>query len=394
MKILYVECASGISGNMLAGALYGLCPDRAVAERVMRNALPRGASMNIVPTEKCGVRCFYVDISADEDGHIHRTYADVCGIIDALAVPDEVKRTATRVYDRIAEAEARVHATTKDKVTFHEVGRLAAVSGVVLSCLLAHAVGADETVFSAIATGGGHVKCAHGLLPVPAPAVAELLKGVPSYGTDINAELCTVTGAALAGVLADRYSPMPPMTVEGIGCGAGRRDLPHANVLRAFAGEAAEGECATLISCNLDDMTGEALGYTCEKLLAEGAADVWVTPVQMKKNRPAFLLSCLCRPEEREKFVRLFFAHTTTAGVRIEDVERRTLARESMRAQTHFGEMNFKLCRGYGAVKCKAEADDVASAASERDLSFAYVRSAVDGTAMPCLDCRDAEDKG
>lgn len=378
MKLLYIECASGISGNMLAGALYELCPDRAAAERAMQAALPEGATLNMVPSEKCGLRCSYIDVASKESGHFHRTYRDVCEVIDSVTASQAVKERAKAVYERIAAAEAVVHATTADNVAFHEVGGLSAISGVLLSCLLADAVKADKTVFSAINTGGGKVRCAHGELPVPAPAVAELLKGVPSYGTDTDAELCTVTGAALANEFADEFSPMPPMTTQEIGCGAGRRDLAHANVLRAFVGLAAEGETATLISCNLDDMTGEALGYACEKLMSEGAADVWVTPVQMKKNRPAFTLSCLCKTAQREKFVRLFFALTTTAGVRIEDVERCTLDRKSFVRSTPFGEMSFKICRGYGAVKCKAEADDVARAANEHDLSFSYVRSAVD----------------
>lgn len=266
-----------------------------------------------------------------------------------------------------------MHGTDETHVHFHEVGSLPAITGVLLSCLLFNTLAPDRTVFSAVNLGGGSVKCAHGTLPVPAPAVAKLAKGMPAYGSDAETELCTVTGAALAAELADAFGNMPVIFVRNTGCGAGKRDLPRANVLRAFVGEEAEEETVALICCNLDDMTGEEIGFACERLMAEGALDVWTAPVQMKKGRPAYTLFCLCRSRDEDKFVGLVFRHTLTAGVRIHTAERRTLARQSEILTTPYGEMRFKTCRGYGAVRRKAEADDVARAALAHDLPFCYV---------------------
>lgn len=373
MKTLYVQCASGIAGNMLAAALYELAPDRAAAEKAMRAALPEKAEMTLTPTERRGVLGTYLSLTAPDEGHVHRTLGDVYAVIDSSAAPDAAKNRAKAVYARIARAEAQVHGTDETHVHFHEVGSLPAITGVLLSCLLFNTLAPDRTVFSAVNLGGGSVKCAHGTLPVPAPAVAELAKGMPAYGSDAETELCTVTGAALAAELADAFGNMPALFVRNTGCGAGKRDLPRANVLRAFVGEEAEEETVALICCNLDDMTGEEIGFACERLMAEGALDVWTAPVQMKKGRPAYTLFCLCRSRDEDKFVGLVFRHTLTAGVRIHTAERRTLARQSEILTTPYGEMRFKTCRGYGAVRRKAEADDVARAALAHDLPFFYV---------------------
>lgn len=299
MKTLYVQCASGIAGNMLAAALYELAPDRAAAEKAMRAALPEKAEMTLTPTERRGVLGTYLSLTAPDEGHVHRTLGDVYAVIDSSAAPDAAKNRAKAVYARIARAEAQVHGTDETHVHFHEVGSLPAITGVLLSCLLFNTLAPDRTVFSAVNLGGGSVKCAHGTLPVPAPAVAELAKGMPAYGSDAETELCTVTGAALAAELADAFGNMPALFVRKTGCGAGKRDLPRANVLRAFVGEEAEEETVALICCNLDDMTGEEIGFACERLMAEGALDVWTAPVQMKKGRPPTPFSACAAPATR-----------------------------------------------------------------------------------------------
>lgn len=292
-------------------------------------------------------------------------------LIDSLPVSERVRADAGAVYRSIAAAEAEAHGTSSDLVHFHEVGALDAIADVVGVSLLMEELSPERVVVSPVRVGYGTVKCAHGLLPVPAPATAALLKGIPAYAGDIEGELCTPTGAALIGHFADSFGPMPLMRTEAIGVGLGTRDFGAANCLRAFWGES-ERELPRVseLRCNIDDATPEELGFAMELLLEKGALDVFSVPVGMKKSRPATLLCCLCETEREEEMGRLLLRHTPTLGVRIYRPERMTLERSIELRETELGPVRFKTASGWGVEKSKLEYDDVARIARENDLSF------------------------
>ena len=292
-------------------------------------------------------------------------------MIDALPVSEKVRGDIHAVYGLIAEAESHAHGVPVTEIHFHEVGTMDAVADVTAVCLLMERLGVEQVVASPVHVGSGHVHCAHGILPVPAPATAYILKGAPIYGGKVKGELCTPTGAALLKHFAAKFGDMPVMQVEAIGYGMGRKDFEQANCVRAMLGQTQEvgDEVAELI-CNLDDMTPEALGFAQERLLEAGALDVWTVAAGMKKNRPGVVLSVLCRPEDREKMVRLVFLHTTTLGVRERLCRRYTLERHVMTKETSIGTVRRKVAQGYGVVREKLEYEDVARLARERGLSL------------------------
>jgi uncharacterized protein (TIGR00299 family) protein len=303
--------------------------------------------------------------------HHHFSYADVCGLIRSLDLPEQVKSDALAVYAKIGEAESKVHGVPMDQIHFHEVGSMDAVADVVGCCLLFHMLGAEDISASPVHVGSGFVRCAHGILPVPAPATARILEGVPIYGGKIEGELCTPTGAALLRHFVGRFGGMEPMRVRKIGCGMGSKDFEAANCVRAFWGETDDRQDEiTEISCNLDDMTPEAIGYASELLLKSGALDVFATPIQMKKNRPASMLTCLCRAEEGEKFAQLMLLHTTTLGVRLTSCRRSILRRSSGTVETRFGPIRIKCADGNGIRKSKPEYEDVKAAAEKCGVPF------------------------
>ena len=318
-------------------------------------------------------------------GHHHSSLKDVRGIIDGLDLPEAVKAHARAVYDLIAEAESAVHGTTVDMIHFHEVGALDAVADVCGVCLLMEMLKPDRVLVSPVHVGSGMVRCAHGLLPVPAPATARLLEGVPIYGGAIRGELCTPTGAALLRHFADGFGPMPPMALRGIGYGMGTKDFERANCVRVMLGDAADangpgpkgGEVCEL-SCNLDDMTGEDISFAVEALIAAGALDAWTAPIAMKKGRPAVTLSCLCRPEDEAAFAELMLRHTTTLGVRCQTLRRYTLERQSVTLKSPWGPVRAKRSFGHGADRTKPEYDDLADIARREGLSLEAVRRGVE----------------
>ena len=282
-----------------------------------------------------------------------------------------MKRDALAVYGLIAAAESEAHGRPVEALHFHEVGTLDAVADVVGVSLLMERLASDRVVASPVNTGFGHVHCAHGILPVPAPATASILRGVPTYAGHVEGELCTPTGAALLKHFASEFAPMPAMATQKIGYGMGKKDFPMANCVRAFLGETWQAKSRVAeLRCNLDDMTGEALGFAQRALLEAGALDVWTAPIYMKKNRPAVLLSCLCREGEEERFARLIFAHTTTNGVRVCPQERFTLEAEVYTRQTRLGDVRVKRAQGYGVSREKIEYDDAARIAKERGMAF------------------------
>jgi len=288
-----------------------------------------------------------------------------------LNLPEAVKKDVMEVYGLIAEAESHAHGMPVEQIHFHEVGTMDAVADVTAVCLLMRELGADEVVASPVHVGSGTVCCAHGVLPVPAPATALLLRGIPCYGGAIQSELCTPTGAALLRHFVNRFGAMPLMTPEKIGYGMGKKDFEQANCLRAILGES-EGESETIVQlqCNVDDMTGEALGFAMERLYEAGAAEVFTAAVGMKKCRPGVLLTALCHAEQREVVLKAMLRHTTTLGVREQNLRRHVLARRVETAETPLGTLRVKYAEGYGVTKRKWEYDDLARAARERGLSL------------------------
>ena len=295
--------------------------------------------------------------------------SDIESIIDGLDVPAAVKADAKAVYGRIAEAESAVHGRPVALVHFHEVGALDAVADVVGACLLMREIAPEQVIVSPVHVGSGEVRCAHGVLPVPAPATARILEGAPIYGGAVRGELCTPTGAALLKHFATRFGDMPAMALEKTGYGMGAKDFERANCLRAMLGETAEGGgTACELRCNLDDMTGEEIAFAAEALRSAGALDVWTEAVGMKKGRPGVLLACLCAPEREAEFAALMLKHTATIGVRGQTVRRYTLAREEIRLDTPRGPVRAKRSRGYGVDRVKPEYDDLAEIARREDL--------------------------
>ncbi|MBQ7481542.1 MAG: nickel pincer cofactor biosynthesis protein LarC, partial [Lachnospiraceae bacterium] len=303
--------------------------------------------------------------------HHHRSLHDIEHIIYDLKLPESVKKNAVSVYSLIAEAESHAHGREVHEIHFHEVGTMDAVADVVSVCLLLDMLSPDKIVASGINVGSGHVHCAHGILPVPAPATEYILKGVPIYSGHIKSELCTPTGAALLKHFAAAYSEMPLMRIEKTGYGCGKKDFEQANCVRAFLGDSeGSGDTVAELACNIDDMTPEAMGYAMEFLFEAGALEVYTLPAGMKKSRPGIVLNVLCREEDREKMIKLIFKHTTTIGVR-ENISRRyTLNRHIEKKDTVYGPVRLKVSEGYGVTRSKWEYEDIIRIADEQGSSM------------------------
>lgn len=318
------------------------------------------------------------DHDHDHHHHAHSGVKDIRAAIQALSVSDEVKARAMRVYDSIAAAESEVHGTSVDQIHFHEVGALDAVADVVGVCLLMEMLSPDRVIASPVRTGFGQVRCAHGVLPVPAPATAILLKGVPCYAGDIRGEMLTPTGAALLREIADEFGNMPVLKIEKTGYGMGTKDFPAANCVRAMLGSGGDSLSRIAeLKCNLDDMTAEAIGYATGVLLDAGALDVFTESIQMKKNRPGTLLTCLCPEGESEKFAHMMLLHTTTRGVRRSLLDRYVLSSRTETAHTRYGDVRMKISEGYGISKKKPEYEDVAAIAARENLPIQQVLDAL-----------------
>ena len=282
-----------------------------------------------------------------------------------------MRADANAVYALIADAESRVHGHPVDQIHFHEVGTLDAIADVVGVCALMAEIAPGRVVVSPVHVGCGQVRCAHGVLPVPAPATARILEGVPIYGGSVRGELCTPTGAALLKHFATRFGDMPAMTLSGTGYGMGAKDFERANCVRALLGETAEdAESVAELRCNLDDMTGEEIGFACQALLEAGALDVWTQAIGMKKGRPGTLLAVLCRPGREAEFAQLMLKHTTTLGVRCQAMRRYALAREEISLDTPRGAVRAKRSHGFGVDRVKPEYDDLAAIARREGVSL------------------------
>jgi hypothetical protein len=425
MRIAYLECFSGMSGDMFLGALVDAgVPARLFEETVA--ALGLGAQLEISRVVRTGISATKVDVYVDgkkelpleenwEQGHVQehshehqghshshpgessragapaphshshehsRGLSEIRRIISAASISESAKKTAIAIFDALGRAEAKIHNTSIESVHFHEVGAVDAIVDIVCAAVGAEALRVDEIIGSRLNVGGGMVKCAHGTFPVPAPATVELLKDAPVYSSGLQAELVTPTGAAIVKTLASRFAAFPEMKIERSGYGAGSRDFPgHPNVVRLTIGEAAStlaaktaSETITVLEANLDDLNPQVFGYVMDRLLEEGALDAFGMPVQMKKNRPGMLLTVLCRPEDASKLTQLIFTETTTLGVRRRDELRQTLARRWESVGTPWGEVRIKIASMNGTVTNYApEYEDCRRIAAEHHVPLKQV---------------------
>ncbi|MCR4622865.1 MAG: nickel pincer cofactor biosynthesis protein LarC [Clostridiales bacterium] len=389
MKTLYLECGMGAAGDMLTAALLELIDDKqAFIGQMNALGLP-GVRVEAERAVKCGITGTHIKVTvngeeeetSDDHGHEHHhkhhhtSAADIEALIDGLALSDRVKKDAKTVYALIAQAESRVHGCPVSEIHFHEVGSMDAVADVVSVCMLMELIAPGQVIASPVHVGSGYVRCAHGVLPVPAPATALLLEGVPTYGGRIQGELCTPTGAALLKRFVSRFGDQPVMRTSAVGYGLGKKDFEQANCVRAFLGESEERlERITKLECNVDDMTGEDIGFAMEQLFQEGARDVYTQAVGMKKNRPGILLSVLCLPDDADRLAEVIMKHTSTLGVRRQDMSRYLLERHEKTVSTVYGDIRIKYAAGMGVDRVKPEYDDVAAAARKHGVSLEEIR--------------------
>ena len=413
----------GAAGDMLTAALLELMEDKqAFVNRINHLGLP-GVNVSFETSVKCGITGTHMKVTVngeeeesldaqshhhehdhehshdhdhhhdhehhhDEEHHHHdhnhghhhhASVADIDELINGLDVSDRVREDAKAVYALIAEAESRVHGHPVSEIHFHEVGTMDAVTDVVSVCLLMEEIGAEEVVVSPVHVGSGHVHCMHGILPVPAPATALILKDVPTYGGHIQGELCTPTGAALLKHFASRFGDRPMMKTKAIGYGMGKKDFEQANCVRAFLGES-EGkrEQITKLECNLDDMTGEDIGFAMEQLFQAGARDVFTQPIGMKKSRAGILLSVICLPDDADRLAEVMMKHTSTLGIRRQDLSRYVLNRSEETIRTVYGDVRLKHASGMGVTRIKPEYDDIALLAKNNNVPLRTIREAVE----------------
>lgn len=411
MRTLYLDCGMGAAGDMLTAALLELLPDpdKFVA-RLNSLGIP-GVEYIKEESVKCGITGTHMSVKVNgmEEGetpaehhhehghdhehdhhdgrhdheHHHHHHNDMAGIrhivTEYMTLPAKVAEDVMNVYSIIADAESKVHGMPVSDIHFHEVGTMDAVADVTAVCLLMDEIAPDEVVASPVHAGSGQVECAHGILPVPAPATALILEGVPIYGGEIQGELCTPTGAALLKYFVNRFESMPAMTVERIGYGMGKKDFPAANCVRAMLGESSDKtEMVSELSCNVDDMTAEEIGFAMEQLFAGGANEVYTVPVGMKKNRPGTLIRVMCSTDDVDRMVRLLYRYTSTIGVRETLTRRFILDRKIDTVKTEYGDVRVKASSGYGVTRSKYEFDDLSRIAKEKGMSLPQVRALID----------------
>src|ERR1700686_3261141 len=353
MKVAYFDCFSGISGDMTLGALLDAGCDLERLREGLRGLQVPGWELSAEKVWKNGMAAPYARVKT-EDQQKHRSLSTILEILKNSQLAAPVREHASAIFQKLGEAEARVHDVAIEKIHFHEVGAVDAIVDIVGACIGFHALGIEKFACSPLNVGGGTAKMAHGVLPVPAPATANLLQGKPTYSSGVQKELVTPTGAAIVATLCESFGPQPAMSVSAIGYGAGTADLEgQPNVVRIMIGDAVGATkrtqaeaCATefdeeiaVIEANLDDMNPQIYGYFLEKALGAGALDVYTTPVQMKKNRPGTLLTVLCKPQDTNTLMSLIFAETTTFGARTYRAQRRTLPREFVSVATNYGDV-------------------------------------------------------
>lgn len=386
MKTLYLDCFSGISGDMFAAALLDLGADAGALHAAVAGLGIPGCSVEIRKKQQSGILGTDIQVvephAEHHEGHPHRTWADIAALLDAASLQEPVRETAKKIFTIIAEAEGRVHGMPAEEVRFHEVGAVDSIVDIVAAAVLVHSLGQVRVVCSPLTDGSGTITCAHGVLPVPVPATAEILRAhhVPFACCDAGTELVTPTGAAIAAGLAERFGTMPPMTIARIGYGCGKRETGRPNLLRAVLGEETAGEAGdrvAVLETTIDDSTGEALGYALEQLFEAGVRDAYFTPVFMKKGRPAYALTVLCAEEKAEFFARLLFENTATIGLRKRICDRVVMQRSVTQVETAYGKIDCKRCEYDGIVKLKPEYESLREAAKRHGVPLAQVTAAV-----------------
>lgn len=419
MKLLYLDCGMGAAGDMLGAALAELLPDDArdaFTSELNAAGIP-GVHVSLDPSVKCGITGSHLTVTVNgteekegghshshEHSHSHRSLHDIHHIIDDLKLPEAVRTDILAVYRLIAEAESKAHDKPVSEIHFHEVGTMDAIADIASVCLLLHKLTPDQIIASPIHVGSGQVKCAHGILPVPAPATAYILKDIPIYSGSIQGELCTPTGAALLKHFVTRFDQMPLMTPASTGYGMGTKDFPAANCVRAILGESfAENQAETIceLSCNVDDMTGEDIAFAIETFLQNGALDAFTVPCTMKKGRPGVLVTVLCKDPDQKQMTKLILQHTTTLGVRsaikkrwvLSRTESETVIPDDVLANVTAPDMpagskahelkttgddctiRSKTSTGFGITRNKYEHDDLEKIARTYGLTLAQVRA-------------------
>jgi len=387
MKLAYLDCISGISGDMTLGVLVDAGVDLARINAAVQSLGLPGCRLVAEEVSKKGFRATQVTVEYQPE-HKHRHLADILAMIDGGALSPRQKDLARRIFTRLGRAEAKVHGTSVEKVHFHEVGAADSIADIVGAAVGWDLLGADRIIASPVPTGTGKVKIAHGLCSIPAPATAELLRGIPLAESSVPFELTTPTGAAILAELADGFGPLPAMTVEHIGIGSGQRDLDgQPNILRLLVGQAAQvesGEAIWVVETNLDDISGEWIGYCTSRLWEAGAVDVYTTAIQMKKNRPGVTLSVLCRAGDVPKVEAILFGETTTLGIRRWPVRRNVLARQPHQVQTEWGTVEGKI--GWladGRPRFAAEFESCRRIAAQFDVPLRAVYEAAQGAFDP-----------
>ena len=353
MRIAYFDCFSGASGDMILGSMV----DAGLSPRLLREELNKlhlsSVQIKIRKVMRRGIAGTQVLVEGKGEKRPHRNLKEMLRVIDRSDLDPEIKEKSREIFKRIASVEAKIHRERAEEIHFHEIGGLDSVVDIVGAIWGLREMGIEKVYVSKVNVGAGFVKCAHGILPVPAPASLSLMKGRPIYSTGVERELLTPTGAALLTSLGSEFGPMPPLKVEKIGYGAGRDDLPHPNLLRLIIGDTepdSRRERVTLIETNIDDMNPQFYDYLMEKLFQMGAQDAFLTSILMKKNRPATLLTVICPSEKRALFIQFLIQETTTLGLRWREEERAKADREILLHQTKYGKIHFKLARWEGKV--------------------------------------------
>ena len=383
MRTLYFDCFAGASGNMILGGLAALGIDRSELVNQLRTVAPVGFDIEFTDVGRSGISSVHANITVPDE-RTHRHLVDIEKIIDASEISDLAKLRSKAIFRRLAEAEAKVHGVDISKIHFHEVGAMDAILDIVGSCIAFEMLGIERFLCSKIHVGSGFVNIAHGKFPVPPPAVTELLQGVPYYSTEIEGELATPTGVAIITTLCERFGQGDDLTSEQVGYGAGTREYENfPNVLRMIIGETAAVSTSKttdqliLLETNIDDLSPQITGFVMERAFELGALDCWLTPIQMKKNRPAVMLSVLCESERRKELTELVYQETTTLGIRVRNVERECLEREVVSVETDFGSVDIKLGKLNGkVVNAMPEYEQVRQIALEKGIAFRTVRDA------------------
>lgn len=422
MRTLYIDCGMGAAGDMLTAALLELLPDPDGFVRELNTLGIPGVQFTKEPSVKCGITGTHMTVtvggeeeeshdhehnhSHDDHAHMHDNFHDIHEhehehhhdhdhdhahhhhsslhdiehiIRGHLSLPEKVQDDVMAVYSLIAEAESHVHGVPVTEIHFHEVGTMDAIADITAVCMLINRLSPDEIIVSPVHVGSGQVRCAHGILPVPAPATAHILKDVPIYGGNVRGELCTPTGAALLKHFATEFGSMPVMKTQAIGYGMGKKDFEEANCVRVMLGETEHiGDEVCELSCNVDDMTGEEIGFATERLFDAGALDVYTIPIGMKKSRPGILIRIMCRKADKETMIQTVFKYTTTIGIRESTLRRYVLDRHIETLETPYGAVRSKVSSGYGVTRRKYEYDDLSRIAREKGMSIPEAVSLVE----------------